>query len=90
MQSWKKELDKALANILENQFIESLDTLHIYLPEIRTDLIYRHSKLEYLPDETSLRKTYDQQLKRFLDIPKHFRNISEETNSEIYESIIER
>ncbi|CAG9863949.1 unnamed protein product [Phyllotreta striolata] len=90
IQSWKRELDKVLSGVLEKQYVESLDTLHIYLPEIRADLIYRNSKLEYLPDEATLRKTYDLQLKRFLDIPKHFRNISDETNSVVYDIILER
>uniref|UniRef100_A0A6P7FU93 Cytoplasmic dynein 2 heavy chain 1 n=1 Tax=Diabrotica virgifera virgifera TaxID=50390 RepID=A0A6P7FU93_DIAVI len=90
VQSWKKELDKQLCHVLEKQYLESLDTLHIYLPEIHADLIYRNSVLEYFPSEENLRKTYDQQLKRFLDIPKNFRTISEEPKNELFEGIAKR
>ncbi|XP_056634261.1 cytoplasmic dynein 2 heavy chain 1 [Diorhabda sublineata] len=90
MHSWKKDLDKQLSQVLEKQYLESLDTLHIYLPEINADLVYRNSVLEYLPTEDNLRRIYDQQLKRFLDIPKNFRTISEDSNNALFEEIILR
>ncbi|XP_018579489.1 cytoplasmic dynein 2 heavy chain 1 [Anoplophora glabripennis] len=88
--TWKNDLDKKLAEVLEKQYIESLDTLHLYLPEIHIDLVYRSSKLEYLPNEETLRKLYDQQLKKFLNIPKNFRGVSDVPENNIFEGIIER
>ncbi|XP_074038391.1 dynein cytoplasmic heavy chain beethoven [Leptinotarsa decemlineata] len=90
MQSWKSDLDKKLSEVLEKQFLESLDTLHLYLPEIHIDLIYRNSKLEYFPNEDSLKKTYEQQLKKFLDIPRNFRAISEVPDTSLFQGILSR
>lgn len=65
MQTWKNDIDKKLCDVLENHYIQSLDTLHLYLPEIHTDLVYRNSTLEFSPNEDTLKKQYEQQLKNF-------------------------
>lgn len=88
MQSWKIDLDSAMAEVLEQQFVRNLKTLHLYLPEIHTDLIYRNSSLEYSPAEKELRQIYDQQLQKFLDIPKIFESLSD--NRDIFKDIIKR
>lgn len=88
MQSWKIDLERQLAKALEIQYLKSLHTVHLYLPEIYADLIYRDGKLEYSPNEKALREKYANQMKRFLDIPKSFRGISD--NHEIFSEIIER
>ncbi|KAJ8926454.1 hypothetical protein NQ314_021243 [Rhamnusium bicolor] len=90
MQTWKNDLDKKLAKVLEKQYIESLDTLHLYLPEIHIDLVYRNSKLEYFPNEETLKKLYEQQLKKFLDIPRNFRGISDVPENNLFQEIIDR
>lgn len=90
MHTWKNDLDKKLAQVLEKQYIESLDTLHLYLPEIHIDLVYRSSKLEYLPNEETLKKLYEQQLQKFLNIPKNFRGISNVPENDLFDAIIER
>ncbi|KAK4887690.1 hypothetical protein RN001_003961 [Aquatica leii] len=73
---WKTEIDHQLYIVLEKQYLKSLDTLHLYLPEIHADLIYRDSQLQLSPDAKSLREKYHQQLKQFLDIPKTFRGVN--------------
>lgn len=88
LQSWKVDLDRQLAKVLEMQYLKSLHTVHLYLPEIFADLIYRESHLQYSPDENTLREKYAGQMKRFLEIPKSFRGISE--NHEIFGEIIDR
>lgn len=88
MQSWKIDLDNALSKVLEQQYVRNLKTLHLYLPEISADLIYRNSTLEYSPNEKELRKIYDQQLQKFLDIPKNFETFSD--NRDIFKDIIKR
>lgn len=85
---WKEDIDKNLSLVLEKHYIKSLDSLHLYLPEIYTELIYRSSQLQLMPDETKLKEKYEQQLNRFLDIPKTFRGISESSN--IFSEITER
>ncbi|KAG5867049.1 hypothetical protein JTB14_004843 [Gonioctena quinquepunctata] len=90
MQSWKSDLDKKLSEVLEKQYLESLDTLHLYLPEIHIDLVYRNSKLEYMPNEENLKKTYQQQLKKFLDIPRNFRAISDVPDNDLFQGILAR
>lgn len=88
IQSWKAELDQQLYKVLELQYLKSLDTLHLYLPEIHADLIYRNSELQFSPSTEILREKYQQQLKRFLDIPKTFRGVSD--SQDVFMSIIDR
>nr|XP_022905741.1 cytoplasmic dynein 2 heavy chain 1 [Onthophagus taurus] len=88
LQNWKIDLDKQLEKVLEFQYLKSLSTVHLYLPEIYTDLIYRDGNLVYSPDENVLKEKYDLQLKRFLDIPKTFRGISE--TLDFFSGVIER
>lgn len=88
MQAWKVDIDKKLSKVLEKQYIKSLDSVHLYLPEIYTDLAYRENGLQFSPSEEILREKYEKQLKRFLEIPKSFRGVSD--NSEIFSQIIDR
>nr|CAI5869008.1 unnamed protein product [Callosobruchus analis] len=88
LQTWKKFLDKELALVLEKQYINSLDSLHLYLPEIYVDLTYRNLNLGYSPPEDQLKKVYEQQLKRFLDTPLSFRGISDDDT--VFKEITER
>ncbi|CAH1183888.1 unnamed protein product, partial [Phaedon cochleariae] len=90
MTSWKIDLDTKLSDVLEKQYLENLNTLHVYLPEIQVDLIYRNSKLEYLPDEENLKNAYEKQLQKFLDIPKNFRMISDTMDNSLLHGILER
>lgn len=75
MHVWKADLDSLISVMLEKQYLKNLDKLHYYLPEIYTDLIYKNSELHFLPGEDVLREKYEQQLKRFIDIPKNFQGI---------------
>ncbi|CAH1986239.1 unnamed protein product [Acanthoscelides obtectus] len=88
LQKWKIYLDKELALVLEKQYINSLDSLHLYLPEIYVDLTYRNLNLEYSPPEEQLKNIYEQQLKRFLDTPLSFRGISDDDT--VFKEITER
>lgn len=88
MQSWKHDLDNHLAKILEYQYVRNLKTLHLYLPDIHADLLYRNSSLEFAPNEKELRVIYDQQLQMFMEIPKNFETLSE--NRDVFKNIIER
>lgn len=88
MQSWKTDLDNALANVLERQYVRNLKTLHLYLPEIHADLIYRNGSLEFFPNKQDLRQIYDQQLQTFLDIPTNFETLSD--NRDIFKNIIKK
>lgn len=89
MQTWKSDVDQNLCKILEKQYIRSLDTLHLYLPEIYTDIIYRQSELQFSPNEDILKEKYQQQLKRFLEIPKIFRGVVD-NGENIFAEIIDR
>ncbi|KAF5303585.1 hypothetical protein FQR65_LT08186 [Abscondita terminalis] len=88
MRLWKVEIDQQLYKVLEKQYLKSLDTLHLYLPEIHADLIYRDSQLQLSPNANSLREKYHQQLKQFLDIPKTFRGVNS-SEENIFVAIIE-
>lgn len=90
MQSWKTALDQHLARVLEIQYLKSLDTLHLYLPEIHADLVYRDSELQFSPNKETLREKYQQQLKKFLDIPRNFRGVSDYAEGNVFGNIIEK
>lgn len=90
MQSWKTAIDKSILVVLEKQYVRSLDSLHLYLPEIHTDLVYRNGQLQFSPDEKVLKEKFQAQLKRFLDIPKHFRGVSEIGENSVFAVIIEK
>lgn len=77
MQTWKTDIDSKICAVLEKQYIKGLDKLHLYLPEIYTDLIYRNAQLQFSPAENVLKEKYQQQLKKFMDIPKSFRGVSD-------------
>lgn len=88
MQSWKQEVDTHLNQILEKQYKKSTEVLHLYLPEIYTDIIYRNGTLQFSPDLNRLKEKYNQQLNIFLDIPLTFRGVSD--TSEQFAEIINR
>lgn len=83
---WKEDIDKNLSAVLETHYLKSLDSIHLYLAEIYAELVYRNSQLQLQPDEKKLREKYEQQLNRFLDIPKTFKGVSEA--GEIFVDII--
>lgn len=88
MNIWKEDIDRCLSVILETHYLKSLDSLHLYLPEIYTELVYRNSQLQLSPDEKKLREKYEQQLNRFLDIPKTFKGVSDTSESNIFAEIV--
>ncbi|XP_017783105.1 PREDICTED: cytoplasmic dynein 2 heavy chain 1 [Nicrophorus vespilloides] len=88
LQNWKVDLDKKLCTVLEKEYEKSLNTVHLYLPEIYAELVYRGNKLAFVPDEKTLKDKYDQQMKRFLEIPRTFRGISD--NPEHFSKILEK
>lgn len=90
MNLWKEDIDKNLSVVLETHYLKSLHSIHSYLPEIYTELVYRNSQLQFSPDETKLREKYEQQLNRFIDIPKTFQGLSEDTKTSIFAEIISR
>lgn len=89
LQSWKGEIDVKLCAILEAEFTKNLKSLHLTLEEIRVDLVYRNSALTLSPDRLILDQMYEQQLKKYLNIPKNFKGISD-NSEQIYGKIIDR
>lgn len=89
MHTWIGDISKQLAKILEKQYILSLDKLHLYLPEIHADLVYRNSELQFSPSEAELKNRYEQQMQRFLDIPKGFYTMFE-FGTNVFHEIVER
>lgn len=87
---WKEDIDKNLSVVLEMHYVKSLQTIHLYLPEIYTELVYRKSQLQLSPDENTLKVKYEQQLNRFIEIPKTFKGISDTNASTIFADIIGR
>ncbi|KAJ3658119.1 hypothetical protein Zmor_009877 [Zophobas morio] len=90
MQTWKVDVDINLCTVLEKKYLRSLDTLHLYLPEIYTNIIYRKSELQFSLDQTVLMEKYQHHLKKFLDIPKSFRGVSENSDHNMFADIVGR
>ncbi|XP_044749353.1 cytoplasmic dynein 2 heavy chain 1 [Coccinella septempunctata] len=89
MHTWIADISKQLAKVLEKQYILSLDKLHLYLPEIHADLVYRNSELHFSPSEEELKSKYEQQMQKFLDIPKGFYAMFE-FGTNVFHEIVER
>lgn len=89
MQPWKTDIDNKICEVLENAFTKNLKSLHLNLEEIRVDLVYRNSVLDFSPNRQSLEQMYEQQLKKYLNIPKNFKGISDNSQT-VYSKIIER
>lgn len=87
---WKEDVDKNLSIVLETHYLKSLHSIHSYLPEIYAELVYRNSQLQLCPDEKKLREKYEQQLNRFIDIPKTFKGISDSIENNVFADIIAR
>lgn len=87
---WREDIDQNLSIVLEKHYLKSLESIHLYLPEIYAELVYRNSQLQLSPDETKLREKYEQQLNRFIDIPKTFKGVSDATDKTIFADIITR
>lgn len=90
MQSWRLDIDRAFATEFEHQYRNSLKRVHLHLPEIYVDLVYRDSNLQFNPPKEKLQEKYQHQLKRFLELPKSFRGISDITEGSVFEEIIGR
>lgn len=90
MQSWRLDIDRTFAAQFERQYRNSLKRVHLHLPEIYVDLIYRDSKLQFNPSEEKLNEKYQHQLKRFLELPRSFRGIADITEGSVYAEIIGR
>ncbi|XP_050308266.1 cytoplasmic dynein 2 heavy chain 1-like [Anthonomus grandis grandis] len=89
LQQWKSEVDIKICEVLEREFAKNLNSLHLSLEEIRVDLVYRNSELDFSPNKQTLEQMYEQQLKKYLNIPKTFKGISDNA-ADIYSKIIER
>ncbi|XP_066245842.1 cytoplasmic dynein 2 heavy chain 1 [Euwallacea similis] len=89
MQPWKTEIDVKLSEILEEAYTKNLKKLHLSLEEIRVDLVYRNSTLDFSPNRQNLEQMYEQQLKKYLNIPRNIKGISD-NSEDIYNKIIER
>ncbi|XP_030763708.1 cytoplasmic dynein 2 heavy chain 1 [Sitophilus oryzae] len=89
MQSWKSEIDSRIGAVLEEQYVKNLNSLHLNLQEIRVDLVYRSGVLNFSPNHSSLEQMYEQQLKRYLDIPKTFEGVSDD-RARVFSDIIEK
>lgn len=90
MQSWRLDIDRVFAAEFENQYRNSLKHVHLHLPEIYVDLVYRDSKLQFSPSEEKLKEKYEHQLKRFFELPKSFRGVCDITAGSVFTEIIER
>lgn len=75
--------------MLEKEYAKNLESLHQCLEEIRVDLVYRNSTLDFSPNKQTLEQMYEQQLKKYLNIPKTFKGISDAAEN-VYSKIIDR
>lgn len=88
--AWKSDIDNTLCKIFEKQYLKCLETIYTYLPEIHTNLVYRNAELQFAPDEEVLKKKYEYNLKKLIDIPKHFDGVADTREENIFAKVLER
>lgn len=87
MHSWRLDIDRSFAVQFEQQYRSSLKKVHLHLPEIYVDLIYRDSQLQFNPNKERLIEKYQHQLKRFLELPRSFRGVADITEGSVFSEI---
>ncbi|XP_060532310.1 cytoplasmic dynein 2 heavy chain 1 isoform X2 [Cylas formicarius] len=90
MQTWKVDIDQRVFDIFEEQFVKNLKNVQLNLQDIHVDLVYRGDRLQFAPDHSTLEQLFEQQLEKYFNIPKHFRSLSECSNSPKYSQILDR
>lgn len=88
--AWRSHIDNELCKIFEKQYLKSLETIYVYLPEIHTNLVYRNTELQFSPPEDILRQKYEYHLKKLVDIPKHFEGLADTADGNIFAVLLER
>ncbi|TPX32194.1 hypothetical protein SmJEL517_g04664 [Synchytrium microbalum] len=73
--SWRVHWDHQLYKALEHQYRLGLSTMHEILPEIRVELVFRQSRLQFRPAIEEVRARYYRELKRFINLPQTFKGV---------------
>ncbi|TPX45912.1 hypothetical protein SeLEV6574_g03556 [Synchytrium endobioticum] len=73
--AWRIHWDHQLYKALEHQYRLGLTTMHEVLPEIRVELVFRQSRLQFRPAIEEIRARYYRELKRFINLPLTFRGV---------------
>lgn len=72
---WRNHWDYQIRKCLEYQYVHTLECLHSYLPEIKTELVFSQSKLQLRPTIEELRNKYYREMKKIVQLPTNFKSL---------------
>ena len=75
---WRIHWDHQIYKVLEIHYSAGLSTLIDRLPDIALDLIVRDDQVSFRPELEHARARFYKEVKRFAQIPYHFRGVSDE------------
>ena len=79
--SWVLHWDHQVFKSLECSYQMMLESLHEHLPEIKTELVFAHRKLDFKPPLENIRQSYYNEMKKFVAMPNSFEGFG---NSSVY------
>ena len=79
--SWVLHWDHQIFKSLECSYQMMLESLNEHLPEIKTELIFVHRKLDFKPPLENIRQSYYNEMKKFVAMPNSFEGFG---NANVY------
>ncbi|KAL3981549.1 Dynein heavy chain N-terminal region 1 family protein [Acanthocheilonema viteae] len=87
---WLSHWDRQLYKTLQLQYQWGIENLHMQIPLIQVQLIFKDQQLELRPPLEEIRAKYYRELRKFISIPQKFRGVQEtEQASELFAKMIE-
>uniref|UniRef100_A0A158R4I4 Cytoplasmic dynein 2 heavy chain 1 n=1 Tax=Syphacia muris TaxID=451379 RepID=A0A158R4I4_9BILA len=77
MRPWLFFWDKQLYKALQIQYQWGIESLHLQMPIIQAQLVFKERKIQLRPPIEEIRSKYYHELKKFLSIPYKFRGVQD-------------
>ncbi|VDD87207.1 unnamed protein product [Enterobius vermicularis] len=77
MRPWLLYWDKQLYKALRIQYQWGIESLHVQIPTIQAQLVFKERRIQLRPPIEEIRAKYYHELKRFLTIPYKFRGVQD-------------
>uniref|UniRef100_A0A158Q7Q4 Cytoplasmic dynein 2 heavy chain 1 n=1 Tax=Elaeophora elaphi TaxID=1147741 RepID=A0A158Q7Q4_9BILA len=87
---WLSHWDHQLYKTLQLQYQWGIESLHMQIPLIQVQLIFKDQQLELRPPLEEIRAKYYRELRKFISIPQKFRGVQEtEQANELFAKMID-
>uniref|UniRef100_A0A158PNV8 Cytoplasmic dynein 2 heavy chain 1 (inferred by orthology to a C. elegans protein) n=1 Tax=Anisakis simplex TaxID=6269 RepID=A0A158PNV8_ANISI len=91
MRPWLVHWDRQLYKALNLQYRWGIESLHVQIPQIQAQLVFKEQRLQLRPPVEEIRAKYYREMKKFLSIPHKFRGIEDtEHSNKVFAIMIER